>query len=431
MILRCFIGMVLLLAGGGIYRTISQQVEQKDSEVILAKSQCQSNSSPYWVQYRQWAALPLEEQFKNMWGENKYGTNATEQERFLGQQILLIANIKELASGEKEPGPFAQAIYGADWESRVNGFKDQQASNIKWQNYSFIIMAIGSLVIIASLSWGGFKHFRKSRKNSIDNQLTQETDSDIIIQKNTPQTEKIETTSQPKDKSIQLESGLGDYWTNKTDQTIKAVSRTENWERPAIQVRPEANNEAPAPSVITPSVTPQESFKSVIKEAKPPAPKEDGNLNKLAQEVTALREFAATQQNHVQKLQDGYDWTILKNFCLRIIRCIDNLETRIYKLENLGEDVDSLQDVCDEMIFALESSGVERYKPDINSAYKGQERLMEILKDRVDCEASEMEDKVAAVVRPGYQYVVDDDNIKIVRTAQVKLYKYNLVEAIL
>ncbi|GAG37137.1 unnamed protein product, partial [marine sediment metagenome] len=28
----------------------------------------------------------------------------------------------------------------------------------------------------------------------------------------------------------------------------------------------------------------------------------------------------------------------------------------------------------------------------------------------------------AKVIKPGYQYVIDEDNVKVVRTAQVKLF---------
>ena len=33
-----------------------------------------------------------------------------------------------------------------------------------------------------------------------------------------------------------------------------------------------------------------------------------------------------------------------------------------------------------------------------------------------------MKGKIAEVIKPGYQYVIDDENVKIVRTARVKLF---------
>ena len=38
-------------------------------------------------------------------------------------------------------------------------------------------------------------------------------------------------------------------------------------------------------------------------------------LTELTQEVSAIRQFTAQQQNRVKQLQDGYDWNIIKRFC--------------------------------------------------------------------------------------------------------------------
>jgi molecular chaperone GrpE (heat shock protein) len=146
------------------------------------------------------------------------------------------------------------------------------------------------------------------------------------------------------------------------------------------------------------------------------------NLNELMQQVSAIREYALQQQGRMEKLQDGYDWNIVRTFCLRVIRCIDNLETRIARLSKENIETTDLEQVRDEMIFALESSGVERFEPEINSEYRGQERKAEAVKGRKSTDDRELTGKIAQVVRPGYQYVIDDENVKVVRTARVKLF---------
>ncbi len=124
----------------------------------------------------------------------------------------------------------------------------------------------------------------------------------------------------------------------------------------------------------------------------------------------------------MEKLQDGYDWNIIKTFCLRIIRCIDNLDNRINRLSSKGTNTEHLEDIRDEMVFALESSGIEQYEPKINSNYRGQEKYAEAIKDKQHCEKSKQKGRIAKVIRPGYQYFINEENIKIVRTAQVKLF---------
>jgi len=145
-------------------------------------------------------------------------------------------------------------------------------------------------------------------------------------------------------------------------------------------------------------------------------------LTELTEQMSAIREFAAKQQTQVKKLQDGYDWMLIKRFCLRIIRCIDNVEDRIRQRQEQKKDTSILEDIRDELAFALESSGVEAYDPELNRDYRGLEKYAEAVKERKDNEDPEKTGKIAEIVRSGYQYLINDEEVKIVRCAQVKLY---------
>jgi molecular chaperone GrpE (heat shock protein) len=146
------------------------------------------------------------------------------------------------------------------------------------------------------------------------------------------------------------------------------------------------------------------------------------SIDELTRQISAIREYTTLQHSKIEKLQEGYDWNIIKNFCLRVIRCIDNLENRIAKLSQRDVDTTDLQEIMDELVFALESSGVEQFRPQINSDYDGKEKTAEVTKDRICPDDPNMRGKIAEVLRPGYQYVIDETNVKVVRTAQVKLF---------
>jgi molecular chaperone GrpE (heat shock protein) len=148
----------------------------------------------------------------------------------------------------------------------------------------------------------------------------------------------------------------------------------------------------------------------------------DNTLRELTQQVSAIREYAASQQNRVEKLQDGYDWGIIRTFCLRVIRCVDNLESRLANLPKGDAALTHLEEVKDELLFALESSGVEQFLPELNSEFHGQEKVAEALKEKQPTKKPEQAGRIARVIRPGYRYLIDDENYRIVRTAQVKLY---------
>ncbi len=145
-------------------------------------------------------------------------------------------------------------------------------------------------------------------------------------------------------------------------------------------------------------------------------------LKELAQQVSAIREYAACQQDRVEKLQDGYDWSIIRTFCLRVIRCIDNLENRIDRLDEDDDGVLQLEEVRDELLFALESSGIEQFRPEVGGDYRGQEKFAEAVKEKEAAQNPGQAGTIARVVRPGYRYVTDEDSFKVVRTAQVKLF---------
>lgn len=162
-----------------------------------------------------------------------------------------------------------------------------------------------------------------------------------------------------------------------------------------------------------------QSVQQVTREQSEPL---SNTLKELTQQVSAIREYAANQQDRVEKLQDGYDWGIIRTFCLRVIRCIDNLEGRLAELPKGDGAVKHLEEVKDELLFSLESSGVEQFRPEIHSEFHGQEKLAEALKEKQPAKKPDQAGKIAKVIRPGYRYVIDDDNYRIVRTAQVKLY---------
>jgi len=146
------------------------------------------------------------------------------------------------------------------------------------------------------------------------------------------------------------------------------------------------------------------------------------NIEELMQQITAIRDYASSQQGRIEKLQDGYDWNIIRTFCLRVIRCIDNLDNRIRLKSKEGIQTGELEEIRDELLFALESSGVEQFEPEVNSDFTGKEKLVEVIKEREYSKDPKMKGKIARIIKLGYRYVIDDGNTKVVRAARVKLF---------
>jgi hypothetical protein len=152
------------------------------------------------------------------------------------------------------------------------------------------------------------------------------------------------------------------------------------------------------------------------------------NLEEACRQIWAIREYAAKQQERMERLQDGYDWNIIGNFCLRVIRCVDNLEDRLAELAVAGCDSSHLQALRDELLFAMESSGVERFEVDPGSDFRGQEHRLKAQTQREVTRDPQLIGKVALVVRPGYQCYISEDITKTVRPAEVRVYGETSVE---
>ncbi|NOQ23611.1 MAG: nucleotide exchange factor GrpE [Candidatus Aegiribacteria sp.] len=152
------------------------------------------------------------------------------------------------------------------------------------------------------------------------------------------------------------------------------------------------------------------------------AKRSDNSAADILSQVSSLRDYLAKQQNMVKRFQDGYDWTVLKNFCQRIIRCIDDIEKRTNSLKEATDaHRQDLEMIYDQLVFALDGSGIEQFKPEVDTPYSGQEKIAEVV-GKDPCEKGVPGD-ISQVVNPGYLYYISDEHQKLIRPAKVKLYE--------
>jgi len=145
-------------------------------------------------------------------------------------------------------------------------------------------------------------------------------------------------------------------------------------------------------------------------------------LSQLNEQISAIRQYAAQQQQRVARLESGYDWNIIRTFCLKIIRCMDNLEDRICQDASRGLDTEQLEQVHDELLFALEASGLEQFRPQVGQTMEGLHGQVEVAKERQAPPNPALTGRIAQVLRPGYRYLIDHQRARVVRMARVRLY---------
>jgi len=377
-----------MLAGiAGLAVAILPKIHQQ-RQTAGYKLQADNLTADYFSLYDDQARLKTQEQLK--------------KER----QLRLKADLADLAKGDKTAPMFADLIYGNNWQEEIRRYRNKMMLTNYLLGASITSILAG---LIIGLTYRG-QHIIPASFGRLG-RLWQERMK--VSARNSGEVEAQVVASQQWDTdSGRREQCLSDETEPDGERSYSGRRRGQNLagslglkDSLGRQAQGFGSNTAQFPNSVFMSTEPVTN-----------------TLNELTQEVSAIREFAAKQQDRVIQLQEGYDWTIIKRFCLRIIRCIDNLDDRISKLNGTGELVQYLRDVRDELVFALESSGVEQFEPQIDADYKGLEKTAEAVHARQHSDQAHLSGKIAKVVRPGYQYVLNDNDVKIVRAAQVKLY---------
>ena len=435
------IGLVFLVAGSAMFGWIYLDQKKEQRRIFHYESKYDSGA----------------DEIIEKFGLEGYDQSEIENQLRQDQEGRLQADLDELASGEIAVSPFADILYGENWQDELNEYMKQKELSEFILTGSIVCISMGGTIFAWYLLVWMFRvlakcmsrlksAFRKQPKAGIEEPDETYVEKDLIEEEQEyeqppkhqqgqlkKQTEAPWSSSKSKlkqDKNEKTHLTKQQSSTNNTDRKHKKkhveINATENAEKIAVLLSDEETSDSL--TKLESSLKTQteqlekrtaQSVQEALKEHSKPL---DSTLKDLAQQVSAIREYASCQQERVEKLQDGYDWNIIKTFCLRIIRCIDNLENRIERLSSKGNKTEYLEDIRDEMVFALESSGIEQYQPEINSDYRGQEKYAEAVKQKQHCDNSKQKGKIAEVIRPGYQYIISEENIKIVRTAQVKLF---------
>jgi len=334
------------------------------------------------------------------------------------QAERLKANMPEIArqrNGLKETAAIAEMLYGPGWENKVEKYRNLQEILDIVSTAGMITVMLGAIVIFSCLLKLCFSRIAaKCKRTDPDDdyvqipddrsKLVEHADNDA---QNAPDSHENAENS-PDDEKLDFFHTIGQKSLLGADDMHNAISSDRTVPEP-LQQASQSDQQKDEPQLAQLYTT------------EPAAA--DNSLTELTQEVSAIRQFASQQQDRVRQLQDGYDWTIIKRFCMRIIRCIDNLDSRIRNLFDQGTETGCLQDVRDELVFAIESSGVEQIPIQTGSVYKGNEAIAEAIAEKEHTDDPELAGKVARVVRPGYHYVINDQQVRVVRSAQVILYE--------
>jgi len=405
----------------------------------------------YLKQYNDWLQAPPHQRAELPLLLDEDGKAKTRAQLWQEQRERLTADMEKLATGEMAGHPLADVLYGENWQKELDKYKKKKQLNDYILKGSIGCTSLGGLVCLYwTVVWlvqkviKGFSRLRQLCRRRRGDAETEKADNKEIKKDKKP-------------KPVAVKEGHGENKAKKPEGRVEKslqAAKNSGWQNPALgRHEPKAgakqalkhkmskevekiavllsdensdDSEITGAEWLNPPAKRQEE--AVLKESPesheaPEQPEPYNNaLVDISEQISAIREYTSYQQDRLKKLQDGYDWNIIRTFCLRVIRCIDNLESRISRLAEEDAKAIHLEEIRDELIFALESSGIEQFEPEINSDYRGQEKYAEAVKDKQESDDPKQTGKIAQVIRPGYQYFINEENVKVVRPAQVKLY---------
>ena len=474
-------GFIFTLAGASTLSWLSWRETRWQKLRQQYRAKYAAAFTDYLHEYNQRLELPENQRDKLPWESDDNQANITFEQLNKTQHERFVADLDRLGSLEPHLYPLARVMYGDDWQEKLQQHNRKDELEKVFFAGSVICCSVGGALALSSLSGICISKISTERRRRVlqvkPNDSKQQAAS--IEQSESAEEEKSEKISlagildchsyssdhaqdtatadeekaeQPVAANQQV-SGSGDstknLYTDKESLEQKESRQTVRVKLAEILGRKKnkADDSDNTPFGSEPQGRRQDSFfdsyrsvtqakdninrsaKKFSKEAR--AAKKiaeqqpdllNDTLNRLTEEVAAIRQHAGQQDDRVKKLQEGHDWNIIRNFGLRVIRCVDNLDRRINILSENGHPTEHLEEIRDELLFALESSGLEQYEPQVRSDYRGQEKTAEAVKARQDTDEHDLRGRIADIVRCGYRYVVDDENFKVVRAAQVKLF---------
>lgn len=440
------VAVLLVIAGIGGFSVTASWKDKEQRELAPHKENYSRQADELLSRFEGLSYLSPEEQLKLLKDGAQYGTKWKAE-----QELRLRADLEELAVGEKQPGDFADFVYGENWRQEVEEYKKKKEFGELTVTASTLSLSAGAVILmIGACRW--ITNFI-NRLPILHSRLNRTLSKPILPQSQSAEVKEVNQEDcelEPQNYGLDSQDcGLEtqDCGLESQDSKLKpevagqadAVEDCDSQDCNNQQTKqPVGGNGLKYSQMSFGQI--QKAFNSQAQNLKQKTNEfelsikgiegatlentgaADDKLTDLSEQICAIREYAAQQQERVKKLQEGYDWNIIRNFCLRIIRCIDNIDGQIRSLADDINVTERLEQSKQELIFALESSGVEQFEVPLQSDYRGQEKHLEVLKERVEANDPQLSGKIAEVVRVGYQYVIDEENVKIVRPAQVRLY---------
>lgn len=148
----------------------------------------------------------------------------------------------------------------------------------------------------------------------------------------------------------------------------------------------------------------------------------DQDMIRIESLVAGMRDYLSESNQQMTRLQEGYDYSVLKRVVKPVIQVANSLEVLEPRLEGSPE-AEEVRALWLDLLDSLEQNGIERLQIEKGDKFDEIRKMAEATTTKEATGDSEKEGTVAEVIRPGYCFVYDYDKKRMVVPAQVKLYE--------
>lgn len=146
----------------------------------------------------------------------------------------------------------------------------------------------------------------------------------------------------------------------------------------------------------------------------------NSQIYNIGGELSGITSYINENSNRVRRLEEGYDFHILKDFSKQIIRSIYSLEKNLEKADDAAKS--HIQDTIDSLIELLDRNSIVQVSPEVGSLYSGQERIAECIPLKCYTDDESLDGRIASVVHAGYLYEFNENNSRVIMPAKVVLF---------
>lgn len=145
------LGLLLLLVGAVALDRVLAEKRKEQKQAAYYKLKYNSEQSEHLKQYNRWLRLPPEERAQFPLGLDKHGKTKTKAQLIQEQRERLKADMDKLAAGEMKAYPFADTLYGENWQQEVSKYKKQKELREFILTGSIVCTSVGGATVTCCL----------------------------------------------------------------------------------------------------------------------------------------------------------------------------------------------------------------------------------------------------------------------------------------